>query len=109
MANTIVAGGRQIRITGLDADFLYSTNITGVTGSLIALKSISFVPSAANDRMIVHDESLDGAELFDTGVVSGTDARTKYFDPPHWCNPYLDISDCTLSNAANAKLIFETA
>lgn len=105
MANTTTITGKQILITGLDADWLWGTAI----GSTAArLRSITFIPSAANDRMIVHEGGIDGAELFDTGIVSGTDARTKYFgDNGFWCNPVIDISDCTLSAAANAKVILE--
>jgi hypothetical protein len=103
MANTTVVTGKQIRITVLDADWIWTTEI----GNVARLSSITFIPSAANDRMLIHEASIDGAELFDTGVVSGTDARTKYFDGGFRCVPVIDISDCTLGTAANAKVIFE--
>lgn len=104
MANTTTITGKQISITGLDADWLWTTAI-GSSGCY--LKSITFIPSAANDRMLIHEGGIDGAEVFDTGIVSGTDARTKYFDRGHKCAPVIDISDCTLGTAANAKVILE--
>ena len=105
MANTTTETGRQITVTGLDTDWLWVTE-TGMKKA--CLRSITFIPSAANDRMIIHEGGIDGAVLFDTGIVSGTDARTKYFgDDGFWCYPVVDISDCTLGTAANAALTFE--
>ena len=107
MANTTTISGKQILITGLDADWLWATAI-GSTACY--LRSVTFIPSAANDRFILHDGGIDAAELFDTGIVSGTDARTKYFaDRGHRCIPTIDISDCTLGTAANCKVILEVA
>lgn len=107
MANTTTVGRGTIVITGLDSDWSYSTD--GGFDSDIGCKvsSIQFLPSAANDIMQIHDGGVDGALIFDSGPAGGTAPIFKNFDPPRWVRPVIDISDCTLGTAANAKVMID--
>lgn|SRR5574343_194861 len=112
-ANTtaVSTSGESIQITGLDADWYWETEITASTSissdvKYSRIKAIFFYPSAANDRFIIHDGGLDTAPIFDSGLVTAaTDARVAYYVPSAAPNLVIDISDCTLSNAANAKVV----
>lgn len=107
MANATTTGRGTIVITGLDADWLYTTDggFDADIGCLVS--SIQFLPSAANDIMQVHDGGIDSALIFDSGPSGGTAPIFKNFDPPRWVRPYIDISDCTFTTAANAKVIID--
>ena len=107
MANVTTKGRGSVTITGLDADWAYTTD--GGFDADIGMKvsSIQFNPSAANDVMIVHDGGIDAAEIFDSGPAGSTAPIFKNFDPPRWIRPWIDISDCTLGTPANAKVIID--
>lgn len=107
MANTTVQSRNTIQITGLDADWLWDTEFSEIAASLggMWVRSIQFNPSAANDVMIINDGGIDGPSIFDVKCTADTDQRVKYFDPPLYCAPVIDITDCTLGTAANAKVI----
>lgn len=108
MANTTTIGKNHIQITGLDADWTWNTELSEhahMNG--IIVKSIQFNPSGANDVFIIHEGGIDGASIFEVKCTGDTDNRVKYFDPPLHCAPVIDISDCTLATAANAKVIIE--
>lgn len=107
MANTTTHGRGTVQITGLDADWLYSTNGGFDANMGMCVSAIEFVPSTANDRMIIHDGGIDAAPIFDSGLVTTVDPVIKYFNPPKWTRPVIDISDCTLGTAANAKVIID--
>ena len=102
MANTTTENGRVIEITGLDADWQGSVD---TSMSRMKIESIQFNPSAADDVMIIHDGGLNNASLMDVTCQNVYDQRVKYFHPPVWADPVIDISDCTLGTAANAKVI----
>ena len=59
-ANTTLMGAGSLTITGLDADWLWSSHFTATNGypNGPKIKSIQFNPSAANDIMIVHEPQL---------------------------------------------------
>lgn len=114
-ANTTLVGSSltTIEITGLDADWSWSTDIVAASFSskidTAKIRSIKFYPSAANDRMIIRDGGLDNATFFDSGLVSAaSDPRIEYYtDNPRHIDLVIDISDCTLSNPANAKVVIQ--
>ena len=107
MANTTAINGRFIQITGLDADWLYSSDLPVALQSGLSVKSIQFNPSAASDVMVINEGGINGASIFHVKCTGDTDQRIKYFNPPTRMQPVIDISDCTLGTAANAKVIIE--
>ncbi len=108
MANTTTVGQNTIQITGLDADWIYST-VMGIAGAQCFITAIEFIPSATDDRMIIHDGGIDDAAIFDSGpCVDEYSIKYVTFNPPKPCDPVIDISDCTLGTPANAKVVIHT-
>jgi len=107
MANVTTVGRGTIQITGLDADWLYTTDGSFDADIGCLISSVQFLPSAANDVMQIHDGGVDGAVIFDSGPAGGTAPIFKNFDPPRWVRPVIDISDCVLDTEANAKVIID--
>lgn len=105
MANVTTMTGSTITIT-LDGttDWVWSTDTPFPNG--LAIKYIHFHPSGANDVMIVHEQSVDGAEIFRAKCSGDTDDRIHYLDGD-WKRPVIDASDCTLGTAANARVTIE--
>ena len=107
-ANTTTHGRGTIVITVLDAaDWHYDTSTDGGFDTDIGMlvSSIQFIPSAASDRMIIHDGGIDGASIFDSGVTGGVAPIFKNFDPPRLVTPVIDITDCTLGTTGAAVII----
>ena len=110
-ANTIVVTDQNqvITITGLDEDFDASTateTLGLLRNGVLKVWMVVFIPSATNDRMIIRDNGIDAPEFFDPGIYSDAyDSRVLYFYEPLEVNPVIDISDCTLGTAANAKVM----
>ena len=110
MANTTTVKNRIVQITGLDVDWHWNVELPDFSGlDAISVRRISFRPSAANDVMIIHDGTIDGVSVFEVKCAADTDDRIKYFNPPERMAPVIDISDCTLGVAADAKVIIEIA
>jgi hypothetical protein len=107
MANVTTQGRGTIVITGLDADWTYTTDGGFDAGIGCLVSSIQFLPSAQNDIMQVHDGGVDGALIFDSGPAGGTAPIFKNFDPPRWVRPVIDITDCNLDTEADAKVIID--
>src|SRR5574343_242860 len=112
-ANTtaVSTSNLAIQITGLDADWYWETEIAASTSisqvvKQAKIKAIIFYPSAANDRLIIHDGGLDTAAFFDSGLTSAAaDPRIIYYVPAKQANLVIDISDCTMNIAANCKVV----
>ena len=113
-ANTTVvtAQDQVITITGLDEDWDASTEseTSGLLrNGVLRVWRIVFIPSATDDRMIIRDGGIDDPEFFDTGKCGDAyDVRTLKVDSEDeilLVNPVIDISDCTLGTAANAKVM----
>lgn len=105
---TIGTSETTIEITGLDADWLWLTELDGESNYVERgrIQRITFYPSAASDRMIIRDGGIDAATFFDSGAVSGADdPRTTSWVNPQYAPLVIDISDCTLSTPANAKVV----
>jgi hypothetical protein len=103
---TVGSSNLTVEITGLDADWAWSTDLSGELAASERIQAIFFYPSAALDRMIVRDGGIDAATLCDSGIVMGADdPRVCYFEPPIGAEAVIDITDCTLDTAANAKVV----
>lgn len=106
MANTTTVNRNTITISGLDADWTLAGDLAAFQDTGMYISSIRYHPSGA-DRFIVHEGGIDGASLFDVNCVDVNDDRIEYYDPSVARFPVIDISDCTLAVAANARLTFE--
>lgn len=82
-----------------------TTKLSSMANSGLKLKSIRFHPSGANDVMIVHENGLDGADIFYAKCSGDTSDKVQYYGGA-WVNPLIDASDLTLSSAADAKITF---
>ena len=105
-ANTTTLGRGTIVITVLDAvDWEYDTDGGFDSDIGIKVSSIQFIPSAASDRLIIHDGGVDAANIFDSGVTAGVAPIFKNFDPPRWVRPVIDQSDCTFGSTGQSVII----
>lgn len=113
MANTTTITGNVISIV-LDGstDWLLSDtgDSSGGTTLLVdcvktglSVDSITFVPSAANDIILINEDNLSGAEIFSAKAATTNPITTYYHGL--WLHPAIDASDCTLGTAANARVI----
>jgi len=93
MATEVQSKG-TIQITGIAADWDWGTVMTDFPND-VRLASITFVPGAANDKLIVKEDSAAGAVIMHA-LCLDTDEKIKYFyGTKH--SPYVDFSDCILS------------
>lgn len=105
MANTTTVSGNVVEITGLDADWIATTDLsTRTEHGPVKVTSIQFSPSATGDILIVRDGSITGPVMFHVKCTADTDQRVKYFHAFD-CNPAIDISECTFGTAADARVI----
>jgi len=101
-ANVTVKGKKCITITGLDADWYATTE--GYPSDL-DIWCVVFYPSATGDIMVIHDDGLDTWVPFESGESADKYDKTILYLPPGMkIKPVIDISDCTLGTAANAKV-----
>ena len=110
MSLSTTHGKGVIEIDDIDADWVYGTDVTaneGFPAGGMGVRSIAFVPSQANDRMIIHDGGVDAAVFFDTGAMTTVDPAVQYFERNEpWRRPVIDESDCTIGgSSANSKVI----
>jgi hypothetical protein len=99
MANTVVTSGHIVQITGLDADWLWTS--LDPHFHHLGLISIQFNPSAANDIFAMRNIVVaTGLFIMKVKCAGDTDQRIKYFYGAK-LQPVLDISDCTLGTAGN--------
>ena len=116
-ANTTVYDDGTITITGLDADWVFATEMALLVGAVaeytstgyITIESIVFIPGATGDRMIIHSgEGLDGSPIFDSGPVADAyDARIQYYPFGRKAKPTMDFSDCVLSAGTRANCVLK--
>jgi hypothetical protein len=107
---TVGRSGQTIEITGLDADWEWSVDLASeiANGTIYPrhrrIVRITFYPSAVSDRMIVRDGGLDNAVIFDSGVAQSTGALSMTYISGVGTEVMIDISDCTLTTPADAKV-----
>ena len=119
-ANTTTYDDGTITITGLDADWVFATEMAALRAAgeypaeysnkgYVTIESIVFIPGATNDRMILHGSAgIDGSPIFDTGPVADAyDTRIQYFPFGKRTKPTFDFSDCTLSAGTRANCVLK--
>jgi len=126
MSNTTKITGNFLQIKGLDADWSLVGDLDkNFDKSGIRVKSIKFIPSAADDIMIIKEgdpgyattallitgQSATAPELFRVKCIDLYDQRIEYFggDRGRIMRPFIEIANCTFSTAGNARVEFELA
>lgn len=111
MANTAdtARNGKVIQVSysGTGADWNYSTNGGFVSGTHMAIRAIIWLPSGANDILIINNGGNDGASIVDWKASAVTDTKQIVFGYPGVkLQPYIDLSDCTFGTVTSTKIIF---
>jgi hypothetical protein len=112
MANSTIMNGGFIEIsldTGGASDWIWNdTSTHGATTPISKgmreldtwmVKCIYFIPSAANDVMIVRNGGIDNAPVFHVKVADTTDQRRAVYHPYSRMAPVIDASDCTIGGS----------
>lgn len=105
---TVSTNNRSITITGLDDDWHWSVELDGEAREVEhgQIWAIIFYPSAADDRMVIHDGGIDTGVVFDSWpTADDDDPRIIYYPPGTKVELVIDITDCTLSTPASAQVI----
>lgn len=92
-----VAGEYGVTLTTLNADY--------VSPRLHTLWSIKFYPSATTDRAVIKLVDDAGQEITRLMNASTLDPVIEYFPPYFRTKICFDLSDSSISVAANARLI----
>ena len=101
MANEIKKGG-SIEVNTIAADWDYGAVYTN--GKNPKICSLTFIPGADSDKIVVKDGSDSGPVIFRASCASAHDEKIKYFHGMK-SRPYVDFGDCTLS--AGHKFLIE--
>ena len=99
------ACSRSIEITTLDADWYWTVELAGTVALSKRIRQISFVPSLANDRLILREGSITGATIFETGICGDRGLRVEYNQKPLNIDIVMDVSECVIDTPANAKIV----
>ena len=119
MANIIVSSLKflELSLDGVtdfdpEADLIGLGLDTNITAGL-RIRKITFVPSAADDTVIIRD-GQNGPRLFSAVTVLGLYdiLKDEYRDDSHVdkgkkMTPYIDAAECTIGVANAAYVIFE--
>jgi len=98
-ANTVVTQGAFVQITP-DGSADWDTGNEG------RITSITFVPSATSDKLVVHAYSLTGPIVYQVVVPSTAPVQRIFLTHQTW-KPYIKASECTFNTAGNVRIIFE--
>lgn len=120
MANTTKLKGKILEIKGLDADWSLPGDLPGFRTTGLFIRRITFHASNAADVFIIKQGKAADTSTAGAIVTTATDPRIfdavgqtsqKFGGDVHGfqCWPYIDISDCTLNTAANARIEIELA
>ena len=111
MANTADTTEKDRFITvgytdsGADWDYATDTPAYAKTGYLCS--SITFYGHKNEDEIYIREGGLDGPSIFHVRVASAADNRVRYFDPPQWIRPFIDLTDCKYDDPENIEVVFE--
>lgn len=105
MAVTVVRDRLTIELSGIDADYVWSTLFTAGKDAEVGpmIDWILFIPGQANDKMVIKHKTDAGPTGFQATCLTA-DERYVYYHGARF--PFVvDFSDCTLT--ANHKLIIQ--
>jgi hypothetical protein len=98
MANTTTTTGKVVTVTGLDADWIWSTDLPAQLQDK-PLASVQFNPHATGDIFVLRNSSLTGAKVFYAKCTADTDQRVKYFTREEGISPAFESTDLTIGGA----------
>ncbi|MCW7076379.1 MAG: hypothetical protein OCU18_03695 [Candidatus Syntrophoarchaeum sp.] len=101
MATELEARG-TIEVNSIAADWDWAAVMTSHPEA-VRLASITFIPGAANDKLVVKEDSDAGPVIF-RALCTDTDEKIKYFYGAKR-SVYVDFSECVLS--AGHKMIID--
>ena len=108
MANTAdtTKDGNVINVTysGSGDDWNYSDD-GGY--SVMKIRAIIWLPSGANDILVINNEGIDGASIVHWKASAITDTKQMAFggDGVRF-KPHIDLTDCTYADLTITKIIF---
>ena len=107
---SVTIGRNTLQPVFASADPGNSDMVAGTTTGVdleYTIYAIQFALNAATDRIIIRDESITGAVIFDSGpaTAENTSAVSISFPYGKKCSPCIDISECTLTTEASARLM----
>jgi hypothetical protein len=105
MANTTTVLGRVVEITGLDSNWVWSTDLPEILRGMSLLR-VRVKLSAATDVVVLRSGSTSGPRIFQRDNVGQTQCMAE-FGPSSGINPAIAIADCTFGTAANAIIMLE--
>lgn len=86
----------KLELSSIAADWDYKASRPTDWPIIPRLLSITFVPGAAADRIVVKEEDDAGPTVFDVTCENTYDQRVKYFHGGRVI-PFIDFGDCTFS------------
>lgn len=102
---TVLKTGNFVNITSVSADLSHE-NIFAKSEE-VKIKSIEFIPGAANDIISIKNGSDSSASICKLGSGVAAESAVKYFGKGQYMRVLIDFSECTLT--AGHKLILELA
>lgn len=99
--------GTTFEVASLDTDWTMADETGMVSAKGVRINSIWFVPSGADDIMIIRDGSATGPIMFRCHVASITTVDAKHHYNGAIKKPYIQQSDLTLAASANARVLFD--
>ena len=95
----------QVTFTGAGGDWVWSTN-GGYTGDGIKVRAIEWLPSAANDILVVNEGGADGPSIVHWKAGGISDSKQITYGSGVWMKPYIDFTDCTFTTTTTTKVMF---
>lgn len=106
MAWTVKTTGNVVTIipaAGNTDNFLYSNSTYGLPPEGLKINSIQVVFSAASDKIVIHDGSITGPEMFNYTTVDGSSVAKEMYKGLY--KPFLVHSELTYTTPANWRII----
>lgn len=89
--------------TGDDWDYLDATGF----GVGMRTRAIIWLPSAADDQLIINEGGVDGPSIVDWTAGGVSDTKQIAFGSRGVAlKPYIDLTDCTFTTTGSIKVIF---
>jgi len=104
---TLYADGTLTIVPDGLTDWSWRDDMDYVSAAGIVVKSIQFVPSASDDRLIIHNGGIDAVVAFDSGPTGTTPVIKYYPSTGKRIKLVIDATDCTFDTAANARIYIE--
>ena len=98
--------GTTFEITGPDANWNITTESHIASAKGVRIVSIWFVPSGANDVLVIRDGSASGPAMF-YGKALNASEPVKHYYKGGIKKPYIQQADCSFAASANVRVIMD--